>query len=114
MRNSVKLFKALADTNRVRIIKMLEVKSLCVCELTEILQLAISTVSKHLSILRNAGLIIDTKDGRWVNYQLNFSEAPKLVADTLAMINNTAESNTVFESDAEQVQVVNRELICHS
>jgi ArsR family transcriptional regulator len=70
MRNTVNVFKALSDSNRLRILKMLEVKPLCVCEITEVLKLATSTVSKHLSILRNAGFIVDEKEGKWVNYYL--------------------------------------------
>ena len=52
MKQSVTLFKALADKNRIRILKMLEKKSLCVCEITAILGLAVSTTSKHLSFER--------------------------------------------------------------
>ena len=70
MRELVKVFKALSDSNRIRILKMLEVRPLCVCEITEVLKLATSTVSKHLSILRDAGYIIDQKEGKWVNYYL--------------------------------------------
>ena len=71
MRELVKQFKALSDPNRVRIIKMLEVKPLCVCEIREILDLANSTISKHLTLLREAGFILDEKSGKWVNYRLN-------------------------------------------
>ena len=71
MRELVKVFKALSDSNRIRILKMLEVRPLCVCEITNVLQLAASTVSKHLSILRDVDLIDDEKDGKWVNYYLN-------------------------------------------
>ena len=62
MRTLVKIFKALADSNRIRILKMLEVRPLCVCEITEVLNLAASTVSKHLSILRDADFIIDSNE----------------------------------------------------
>ena len=65
-----KIFKALADANRIRILNMLQSKPLCVCEITSILGLATSTVSKHLSILRGAGLITDRKDSKWVNYEI--------------------------------------------
>jgi DNA-binding transcriptional ArsR family regulator len=51
------IFKALSDKNRIRIIKMLQKKPLCVCEIRAVLKLAVSTVSQHLSILREAGLI---------------------------------------------------------
>ncbi len=70
MRQIIQTFKALSDANRVRILKMLQVKPFCVCEITEILNLATSTVSKHLSLLREAGFIIDEKEGKWVNYRL--------------------------------------------
>ena len=65
------IFKALSDKSRLRILKMLQRKSLCVCEITEILKLETSTASKHLSILRDAGLIIDEKDKKWINYRIN-------------------------------------------
>ena len=61
MRELVKIFKALSDSNRIRIIKMLQIRPLCVCEITAVLNLATSTVSKHLSILREADLIYDIK-----------------------------------------------------
>jgi len=66
MRHLIKTFKAVSDPNRIRILKMLEVRELCVCEITEILNLAASTVSKHLSLLRDAEFILDRKEGKWV------------------------------------------------
>ena len=58
---NTKIFKALSDNSRLRILKMLQTKSLCVCEIQDILGLAASTVSKHLSILRDAGFISEEK-----------------------------------------------------
>lgn len=66
-----KLFKAFSDPNRLRILLLLEEKSLCVCEITAILELATSTVSNHLSILHEAGLIQQERDGKWVNYYIH-------------------------------------------
>jgi len=66
-----KLFKALSDPHRLRILLLLAEKKLCVCEITEILGLATSTVSNHLSILHEAGLIQQERDGKWMNYYLN-------------------------------------------
>ncbi|MCX6356742.1 MAG: metalloregulator ArsR/SmtB family transcription factor, partial [Candidatus Aureabacteria bacterium] len=57
MRNIEKIFKSLADRNRIRILKMLEVRRLCVCEITAIMGIAQPSVSRHLSILRDAGLV---------------------------------------------------------
>jgi ArsR family transcriptional regulator len=88
MRKTVKLFKALADENRVRILKMLETRGLYVCEITEVLHLALSTVSKHLSILRDAGFIVDEKDSRWVCYRLNEESDDQCVQELLHMLAN--------------------------
>jgi ArsR family transcriptional regulator, arsenate/arsenite/antimonite-responsive transcriptional repressor len=64
------LIKALADETRVRLLAALEGRELCVCQLIELVDLAPSTVSKHLSILRSARLIEGRKDGRWMHYRL--------------------------------------------
>jgi len=70
VRKFITVAKAIADSTRVRILKMLESGELCVCEITERLELAQSTVSKHLAVLRQAGLVEDRKQGLWVYYRL--------------------------------------------
>ncbi|MHB8809429.1 MAG: ArsR/SmtB family transcription factor [Desulfobulbaceae bacterium] len=70
LKNYLKVMKALADGNRVKIIKLLQVRELCVCELRAALGLAQPSVSKHLRILEEAGLVEHRKDGPWVNYRL--------------------------------------------
>ena len=62
--------RAIADPSRIRILKMLEPGELCVCQITAVLGLAPATVSKHLSVLKAAGLIAQRKAGRWVYYRL--------------------------------------------
>ncbi len=111
MRQLVKIFKALSDPNRLRIMKMLEVRSLCVCEITEILGLSASTVSKHLSILRDVDLILDHKEGKWVNYSLNSSVSDPLARQFLEIL-KTGVSDTLFQQDAEKVRSVDRYSIC--
>ncbi|KWT88549.1 ArsR/SmtB family transcription factor [Candidatus Magnetominusculus xianensis] len=66
----VKLFGALSDDTRLRIIKLLDIGELCVCDITAALELSQPKVSFHLSILKEAGLIVDRKDGKWVYYSL--------------------------------------------
>ncbi len=66
----VAIAKALSDLNRVRVVSMLAGGELCVCQVTEVLQLATSTVSKHISILKQAGLVEARKEGRWMHYRL--------------------------------------------
>lgn len=70
MRDFIRVMKALSDSNRVKILKLLEKRMLCVCELQAALGIAQSTTSKHLKILEDAGLVISKKDGLWVNYML--------------------------------------------
>ncbi len=66
------LTKAMADQNRIRILwSLLRNEEVCVCRLQDMLGLAASTTSQHLSILSSAGLITGRKDGRWVYYRLN-------------------------------------------
>lgn len=65
-----KIFGALANENRLWIIKRLKEEEVCVCELVEGLGLDFSTVSKHLTVLKNAGIIIDDKRGKHVFYYL--------------------------------------------
>ena len=71
MQEFVRLMKALSDPNRVKIITMLGVRELCVCELTALLGVAQPTVSKHLRILEESGLVSFRKEGNWIIYRLN-------------------------------------------
>ncbi|MFQ5604977.1 MAG: ArsR/SmtB family transcription factor [bacterium] len=112
MRSLIKLFKALSDPNRIRILKMLEVRSLCVCEIAEVLQLATSTVSKHLSILRDAEFILDEKVGKWVNYRLNPSTNERYVSDLLPFIAEWLSDEESVRQDAEKVRTVDRAKLC--
>lgn len=112
MRKLVKTFKTLSDPNRIRILKMLEIRSLCVCEIREVLNLANSTVSKHLSILRDTELILDEKDGKWVNYHLNKSENEMYVSDLLALLIDWLPDDEVIKRDAEKVKTVDRNILC--
>ena len=68
MREFIKVMKALSDPTRVKMLKLLERKTLCVCELQTALGIAQSTTSKHLNLLEDAGLVASKKDGLWVNY----------------------------------------------
>lgn len=61
---------AISDPNRLRLLMALDGRSLCVCQLTELLGLAPSTVSKHLSILKQTGMVNERKEGRWVFHEL--------------------------------------------
>lgn len=70
MREMLDVTNALADANRVRLLAACRKGERCVCQLIELLGLAPSTVSKHLTILKQAGLLESRKDGRWMHYRL--------------------------------------------
>ena len=70
MRDLVKVLKAVADQNRLRIFKILQHKKMCVCELAAALGITMPSVSRHLSLMKDAGLIEDERDGIWTNYML--------------------------------------------
>ena len=70
MRELVKVLKAVADQNRLRIFKILQHKKMCVCELAAALGITMPSVSRHLSLMKDAGLIEDERDGIWTNYML--------------------------------------------
>jgi DNA-binding transcriptional ArsR family regulator len=72
---SVRIHKALAHPVRVRVLAMLRSGELCVCQLNAIIGLAPSTISAHLGGLRDAGLVAERKQGRWVHYRLVAEDA---------------------------------------
>ncbi len=106
-----KILKAISDKNRIRIIKMLQKKPLCVCEIKAVLELATSTVSKHLSILRDAGLISDWKEGKWINYKIN-SEPDRLESNALLYIQMQIEDDEVIKSDRKKMSGADRNVLC--
>jgi ArsR family transcriptional regulator len=112
MRDLAKIFQALSDTNRIRILKMLEIRPLCVCEITEILNLANSTVSKHLSLLRDNGFIIDQKEGRWVNYHLINQAENEYIDSLLPLISSWLPDDNIIKQDQKRVTQVDRNIIC--
>ena len=71
MNELVTIFKALSDETRLRIVKLLEHGELCVCDITAALDMVQPKVSFHLSTLKEAGLIKDRKQGKWIHYSLN-------------------------------------------
>ena len=81
MKKSTDLFKALAHQTRLNILNLLFDGEVCVCQITAILQLPQSTASRHLAILKNAGLVKDRPDGTWVHYSL--AKGQSALADRL-------------------------------
>jgi ArsR family transcriptional regulator len=112
MKSYLKVFKALSDKNRLRIMKMLETKPMCVCEITAVLSLAPSTVSKHLSLLHEAGLIEDRKQGRWVNYSLPGKNLIPLVSEMLRLLRRSLKDHPEVMADMEKAKKASRVELC--
>ena len=112
MIESTNIFKALSDKNRLRILKMLQIKPLCVCEITEVLQLAASTVSQHLSILKKEGFIYEERDGKWVNYLINPRPSDPRISAILTSLDFWIGDNKIVENDKRKVKVVDRIEVC--
>ena len=110
--NKVRIFKALSDSNRLRILKMLQVRSLCVCEITEILGLATSTVSSHLRILRDAGFIVELKEGKWVNYMINTHPTDPVLASLNSIMHALLNDIEDIQRDRKMVLTVDRMALC--
>jgi len=114
MKDFIKVMKALSDPNRVKIIKMLERRIMCVCEIKEALQLAQSSVSKHLKILEEAGLIAYSKEGLWVNYRLADGANSPYAASMLGNLRHWLENDTEIKNLLKRLPDIKREIICGS
>ena len=112
MKIFVKVMKALSDPNRVKIIKVLQQKNMCVCELQAALNLAQSTVSKHLRILEEAGLVDYKKDGLWVNYFLADGKSSPYAASLLGNLQHWLNEDSEVEELMKKAPFINREDIC--
>lgn len=109
MREFMNITKALADENRVRTLLALREGELCVCQITELFGLAPSTVSKHLSILFQAGLVESRKDGRWIYYKLPGQDAPVEVREALDWVEQSLADNPHVLADAKQLKKIVRQ-----
>ncbi len=112
MKNFIKVTKALSDSSRIKIVKMLQHKTMCVCELTKALALAQPTVSKHLKILVDAGLVDSKKDEKWVNYYLSGGEKSPYAATLLGNIKHWLENDQEIVDLIKLLPEISRDTIC--
>ena len=110
MREFMNITKALADENRIRALMALRHGELCLCQLTELFGLAPSTVSKHLSVLYQAGLVESRKEGRWNFYQLPGKEASVEVREALDWVRKSLGGHpAVAEDDRNRRKVLQQD-----
>ena len=107
-----KVMKALADKNRLRIVKMLQKESMCVCEIREVLVLAQPTVSKHLKILKDAGLVEDIQQELWTDYKLTGNE--QFARSLLKLIHGRANADPIIIKDRSVAEKADRRSMCAS
>jgi len=108
MRDFMTTAKALSDENRVRMLMALSGGELCVCQITELVGLSPSTVSKHMSILRQAGLVEGRKAGRWVYYRQPDRDASDPVGGTLNWVRGLLAEDPRILADAKHLKEVLR------
>jgi ArsR family transcriptional regulator len=111
MQEFVAVMKALSDPNRVKIIKMLQRRVLCVCEIHEALGLAQSSASKHLRILEEAGLVTRCKEGLWVNFQLADGSQSPYAANLLGNLRHWLEQDAEIAVLMARLPEIKRENI---
>lgn len=106
--------KAMSDENRIRALMMLSDGELCVCQIIEMMGLAPSTVSKHMYILKQAGLVETRKEGRWIYYRLADRKALK-AAEILGWLTRHLKNDKKILDDVKQlrqIQKMSKDKLC--
>lgn len=106
MREFMRITKALADDNRVRVLLALKAGELCVCQISELCGLAPSTISKHLSILYQAGLIESRKEERWVFYRLPSKEATIAIREAIDWVQKSLGGTPQAAEDRKKLKQI--------
>lgn len=106
---------AVADPNRVRILKLLERGELCVCQITVVLDLAPATISKHLGLLKSSGLVQQRREGKWIYYRLAEYDLNAYARPFLTLLKNALHNDTTLANDnrlLDQVLSTPIQVIC--
>jgi ArsR family transcriptional regulator, arsenate/arsenite/antimonite-responsive transcriptional repressor len=111
MKEFIKVMKAMSDPNRVKLLKILQLKELCVCEIQAALGIAQPTVSKHLKVLEGAGLVGRRKEGLWVNYTLTGGDNP-YAATLLGNLKYWLSDDAAIRAITQKLSTIKREELC--
>ena len=112
MKDFIRVMKALSDPNRVRIVKMLQHKVMCVCEIQEALRIAQSSVSKHLKILEEAGIVDYKKEGLWINYYLTDGMKSPYASSLMGNLRHWLEDEPEVKALINRLPMIRREEVC--
>ena len=100
----VETLKAASDPTRIRILMSLLDRELCVCQITELLELAVSTVSKHMSILKHAGFVKSRKEGKWIYYRINKDN--EIEGSVLYILINNLKNDKLVKNDKKRLSKI--------
>ena len=115
MREVLAVMKALADPSRLRIVAALHGRELCLCQIVELVGLATSTVSRHMSILEQARLVDARKDGRWTYFRLTEEQGRPEASEAAALVLKTLAQDAQVRADKvrlKQILKLNPEQLC--
>lgn len=112
MDDFIRVMKALSDPNRVKLLKILQERVMCVCEIQVALGIAQPTVSKHLKVLEESGLIGRRKEGLWVNYNLADGSSSPYAASLLGNLKHWLKDDEAIRELVEKIPGIQREEIC--
>jgi arsenate reductase/ArsR family transcriptional regulator len=98
--------KAVGDPTRTRILKLLAAGGLCVCQVQAVLGLAPSTVSKHLTVLKLAGLVEDMRDGKWIQYALTDGSRNPHAKPILELLRRTLDRDPAVLADRRRLREI--------
>lgn len=105
-KTAVTIAKALADETRLRALMLLADGPLCLCQIVEILGLAPSTISKHMSILQQAGLVTSRKNGRWMHFAWSNDDSSPEARQAIDWISGTLRNDDQISRDRQRLQEV--------
>jgi ArsR family transcriptional regulator len=106
MRDLLAVTKALSDENRVRALGLLRDRELCLCQIVEVLALASSTVSKHMSVLHQARLVESRKEGRWAYFRLAEEESPAEAKQALELVLASLARDKQAKADQQALKAI--------
>ncbi|OIN95673.1 hypothetical protein AUJ66_08570 [Candidatus Desantisbacteria bacterium CG1_02_38_46] len=104
MRDIVKVFKALSDPIRLRMLKLLQGRELCVCKIMQALDISQTRASRNLGILKNAGFVVDRRQGLWVHYSINKDKVNQYHKAISALLDKWLEDEDIIIEDARRLK----------
>ena len=104
MRETIRIFKALSDETRLRILNILLERECCVCEVMQALGISQTRASRNLAALYEAGFLKLTKDGAWSLYSVDRDEMNEYLTDLVRAVAKTLKGNRTLEEDRERLK----------